>query len=118
MSSMAPQDNIAVRDDVAEGVVVVRPTGDVDMSRSPDLRVALRSVHEKRPSKLVVDLEDVGYMDSSGLATLVESMRTAKGNKTSMVLCAMNDKVRAIFEIARLNQFFTIVDSLDDAISA
>ncbi len=115
---MASDENIAVLDDLAEGVVVVRPTGDVDMSRSPDLRMALRAVHEGRPMKLVVDLEQVGYMDSSGLATLVESMRTAKGNKTSMVLCAMNDKVRAIFEIARLHQFFTIVDSLEDAISA
>lgn len=115
---MAPEDSIAVQDDLADGVVVVRPTGDVDMSRSPDLRVALRSVHERRPTKLVVDLELVGYMDSSGLATLVESMRTAKGNKTNMVLCTMNDKVRAIFEIARLHQFFTIVDTLDAAIDA
>ncbi len=114
---MAPEQTIAVRNDLAEGVVVVCPCGDVDMSRSPDLRVALRAVHEKRPMKLVVDLEQVGYMDSSGLATLVEAMRTAKGNKTSMVLCTMNDKVRAIFEIARLHQFFTIVDSLDDAIA-
>ncbi len=115
---MASDENIAVLDDLAEGVVVVRPRGDVDMSRSPDLRMALRAVHERRPTKLVVDLDQVGYMDSSGLATLVESMRTAKGNKTNMVLCAMNDKVRAIFEIARLHQFFTIVDSLEDAISA
>lgn len=114
---MAPEDSIAVQDNLAEGVIVVRPTGDVDMSRSPDLRVALRSAHDRRPSKLVVDLEHVGYMDSSGLATLVESMRTAKGNKTSMVLCTMNEKVRAIFEIARLHQFFTIVDSLEDAIN-
>jgi len=115
---MAIEQNIAVRDDLGEGMLVVRPMGDVDMSRSPDLRVALRTAHERRPMKLIVDLEDVGYMDSSGLATLVESMRTAKGNKTNMVLCAMNDKVRAIFEIARLHQFFTIVDTLDDAVGA
>lgn len=116
---MPDQDqSIAVRTDLAEGVTVVRPMGDVDMSRSPELRTALRSAQESSPRKLVVDLDEVGYMDSSGLATLVEAMRKAKSASTSMVLCSMNDKVRAIFEIARLNQFFTIVDDLDSALRA
>lgn len=95
--------------------IVIAPKGDVDMSCSPTLRSALRSEQESRPRRLVVDLSNVGYMDSSGLATLVEAMRTAKRNGTRMILCGMNDKVRAIFEIARLHQFFTIVDSLSDA---
>lgn len=99
------------------GAVVVAPQGDVDMSRSPTLRATLQGVHEKRPRLLVVDLEGVSYMDSSGLATLVESMRTAKGHGTEMVLCGMNDKVRAIFEIARLHHFFTIVDTREQALA-
>lgn len=95
--------------------VVVRPQGDVDMSRSPQLRQALRDAMASKPRGLIVDLGEVGYMDSSGLATLVEAMRTAKRGGTKMVLCAMNDKVRAIFEIARLDQFFTITAGLDEA---
>jgi anti-anti-sigma factor len=95
--------------------VIVRPQGDVDMSRSPQLRQALRDAMASRPRGLIVDLGEVGYMDSSGLATLVEAMRTAKRAGTRMVLCAMNDKVRAIFEIARLDQFFTITAGLDEA---
>lgn len=95
--------------------VIVRPQGDVDMSRSPHLRQALRDAMASKPRGLIVDLSEVGYMDSSGLATLVEAMRTAKRGGTKMILCAMNDKVRAIFEIARLDQFFTITDGLDEA---
>jgi len=95
--------------------VIVRPQGDVDMSRSPQLRQALRDAMATKPRSLIVDLGEVGYMDSSGLATLVEAMRTAKRAGTRMTLCAMNDKVRAIFEIARLDQFFTIRDGVDDA---
>jgi Anti-anti-sigma regulatory factor (antagonist of anti-sigma factor) len=72
----------------------------------------------QKPGRLIVDLSGVDYMDSSGLATLVEAMRTAKGHQTRMVLCGMNPKVRAIFEIARLHQFFTIVESADQAMSA
>ncbi len=116
---MPQQDHtIVVKTDLAPGVVVVHPSGDIDMSRSPELRAAIRSVQERKPPKLVVDLSDVEYMDSSGLATLVEAMRTSKANKTAMVICGMHDKVRSIFEIARLNQFFTIVDDLDAAVSA
>lgn len=112
---MPDHDSITIDREFREGVIVVAPIGDVDMGRSPALRSALRSVQDGRPKRLVVDLGQVEYMDSSGLATLVEAMRTAKANKTEMVLCAMNDKVRAIFEIARLHYFFTIVDSLDEA---
>lgn len=93
---------------------VVTPDGDIDMSRSPEFRVALRRVNEGKPGRLVVNLENVGYMDSSGLATLVECMRTAKQQGTEMILCGMNERVRAIFDIARLDQFFTIVSTLGE----
>lgn len=94
--------------------VVVSPEGDIDMSRAPDFRASLKGVNEGKPKRLIIDLEKVGYMDSSGLATLVECMRTAKGNRTEMILCGMNERVRAIFEIARLDQFFVIKPKITD----
>lgn len=101
------------------GTVVVSPAGDVDMARSPELRNAIQGViQQHRPTRLVVNLSDVSYMDSSGLATLVEAMRTTRAADAQMILCGMNDKVRAIFEIARLHQFFTIQTTLDDALSS
>ncbi len=98
------------------GVVVIAPNADVDMSRSPDLRAAIQQALGSRPKKLVVDLDEVGYMDSSGLATLVEAMKLTKASKTALILSAMKPKVLAIFEIARLDSFFTIVDSVDEAL--
>jgi anti-sigma B factor antagonist len=100
------------------GIMVVAPKSDVDLSRSPELRQALREASDRRPDRLIVDLAEVGYMDSSGLATLVEAMRTAKSTGAPLILASMNQKVRAIFEIARLDQFFTIVDSVDAALTA
>lgn len=97
------------------GIVVVAPKSDVDLSRSPELRNALRGAQDKKPERLIVDLGEVGYMDSSGLATLVEAMRTSKSTGAPLILASMNQKVRAIFEIARLDQFFTIVDTVDAA---
>jgi len=100
----------------SQGVLVVTPDVDIDMSRSPELRTILRQAIDSGTKKLIVDLAKVEYMDSSGLATLVEVMRQAKGHKADLVLAALHEKVRAIFEIARLDQFFTIVDSLDEAL--
>ncbi len=100
------------------GVCVVIPRHDVDMSRSPILRSAIKDEMGSGLSKMIVDLGDVQYMDSSGLATLVEAMRGAKNANVSLYLASMNAKVRAIFEIAKLDAFFSIVDSRDEALSA
>ncbi len=115
---MGDTEIVSVNTEAHQGAVLVSPQGDVDMSRSPVLRQTLHDVQARKPQRMVVDLANVDYMDSSGLATLVEAMRSAKKADTKMVLCGMNDKVRAIFEIARLHHFFTIVDSVDEAVSA
>ncbi len=103
--------NIGSRD----GATVVAPVGEVDLSCSRDLQHELHQVLRDAPPKVIVDLSGVPYMDSSGVATLVEAMQRAHKGGTTLVLCCMRDKVRSIFEIARLDKVFTIVDTLDDA---
>lgn len=98
------------------GIVVITPNADIDMSRSPELRTAIQQAMGARISKLIVNLDEVNYMDSSGLATLVEAMRTANATDTQLILTSMHPKVRAIFDIARLDSFFTIIDSVEQAI--
>jgi len=60
----------------------------------------------------------VPYMDSSGVATLVEAMQTARRTGGRLILCSMQAKVRSIFEIARLDTVFTIVASADEGLKA
>jgi anti-sigma B factor antagonist len=88
--------------------VVVAPSGEVDLSRSPKLRNALRDAQSSRPKRVVIDLSDVEYMDSSGVATLVEAYQVARRNGSKMVLCGLMDRVKSIFEIAKLDSVFTI----------
>ena len=97
---------------------LLKPVGDVDLGRSPELRVELAQTQKTKPERIIVDLEQVPYMDSSGVATLVEAMQNARRKKTQLILCGMKDKVRAIFEIARLDMVFTIVGDCDDALNA
>ncbi len=112
---MMSKDDFKVATEQHGEAVVLRPEGDVDMSRSSTLRSALREALQKKPGKLIVDLQLVEYMDSSGLATLVEAARNARTQKIPLVLCALTTKVRAVFEIARLHQFFQITESTNAA---
>jgi anti-sigma B factor antagonist len=113
---MARDEEIKVRTEKRGKTTIVWPEGDIDLGRSPMLRESLRKASADRPGRLVIDLSLVEYMDSSGVATLVEALQLSRKNSTSLVLCGMKDKVRSIFEIARLDTVFTIADSLDSAV--
>jgi len=96
---------------------MLKPHGDVDMSCARDLQGALHQALRAKPERLIVNLEDVSYMDSSGVATLVEAMQIARKSKTSVVLCNLQDRVRSIFEIARLDRVFKIAATADEALA-
>jgi len=96
--------------------IVLEPDGDVDMNASVPFRAALSDALRDEPDRLVVDLDRVGHMDSAGLATLVEAMRHAKDRGVELILCSLNDRVRGVFEIARLDQYFRIVGSVELAL--
>lgn len=111
-----PEDGISVKSETLGSAVVLTPVGDIDLSRSPVLRNSLRVAQNSKPMRLVIDLAGVDYMDSSGVATLVEALQIARRNNTRMVLCGMKDRVRSIFEIARLDTVFTIAATRDAAL--
>lgn len=113
---MSDTGQLQVRTRTEGQAVVVSPQGDVDLTGSPSLRAELKKVAAS--PKLVIDLSAVQYMDSSGVATLVEAMQTAKRNKTTIVLCALTDRVRSILHIARLDAFFAIKPDVEEALKA
>lgn len=98
-----------------DGTVLVRPEGEVDLARSPSLRHRLMEVIGAGPTKLILNLTDVPYMDSSGVATLVEALQQCRGRNAELILAAMQPRVRSVFEIARLDTVFTICDDLQTA---
>ncbi|QYU67120.1 STAS domain-containing protein [Leptolyngbya sp. 15MV] len=115
---MVDDPGIKVRSETIDGATIISPEGDIDLSRSPVLRASLRQAQSARPRRLVVDLSGVDYMDSSGVATLVEALQHARRGNTRMVLCGMKDRVRSIFEIARLHVIFEIVATREAALNA
>jgi anti-sigma B factor antagonist len=116
---MSEHEKSLVRDvrKAAEGTVVVL-SGDVDLHHSPALHAALVEVAGNRPKRLMLDLSGVPYMDSSGVGTLVEVFRRVTAYKGKMVLFGLNPRVRSVFEITKLDRFFTICESEAQAIQA
>ena len=115
---MSNVDSIVVQTKTDGDATIVTPQGDIDLSRAPSLRSQLSAIQAKRPRKLIIDLNGVPYMDSSGVATLVEAMQNARKSGSKLVLCALQDRVRSIFEIARLDMVFTIVKTTEDGLKA
>lgn len=97
---------------------VLSPRGEIDMARSPVLRKAIGDAMKVRPARVLLDLSAVPYMDSSGLATLVEALQNARKAQLGLLLCGLTPRVRSILEIARLNSVFTLHDTRDAALGA
>lgn len=104
-----------IRVEQLEDSVIIAPEGEVDLSNSRELQLELKRVLKTKPTRLVVDLSQVLYMDSSGVATLVEAMQIARRQSTDLVLCTLQPKVQSVFEIARLDRVFRITKNVETA---
>ncbi|MEO7162881.1 MAG: STAS domain-containing protein [Bdellovibrionia bacterium] len=98
--------------------LVISPVGDIDMHESPKLRTVVLSEIKKKPKAVVVDLSQVGFIDSSGIATLVEALKEAKNIGAPFTLCGMSEKIMDVFELARLDKVFKIAGTLKEITGA
>ncbi|HEY1582955.1 MAG TPA: STAS domain-containing protein [Chthoniobacterales bacterium] len=92
--------------------------GEIDLHVSPQIGTSLSNLVAAKPSAVVVDLSKVTYIDSSGLAVLIEAMQNIEGYGGTFALSGLQDGVRPIFEIARLDQVFRIFPDRDSALGA
>ena len=92
--------------------------GEIDLHVSPRVAASLGAMIEQKHQRLVVDLSAVSYIDSSGLAVLIEGMQNVEAYGGKFLLAGLQEKVRPIFEMARLDQVFIIFPHVDAALAA
>jgi len=102
----------------SQGVTIVVPTGDLDMGAADQVRRVLTELIDKGQLKLVMDLGGVGYIDSSGLGTLVAAMKQARAAGGNLKLCALQDDVRSIFEMTRLIKVMAVHATRQEAVAS
>jgi len=82
--------------------------GEVDLYSSPKLRRAILDAVPHADQRLAIDLSGVEYMDSSGVATLVEGLKSANAHDTVLRLVAPSEAVMSVLKLARLDSLFEV----------
>lgn len=100
-----------------EGTLIVSLNGDVDLEHAPKARRLLLDCVGKGKTVLV-DLSGVGYIDSSGIASLVEAYQTARKNCSRFALVSVSAGAMRVLGLARLNKVFTIYDTVSEGLEA
>jgi anti-sigma B factor antagonist len=101
-----------------ENIPVVLITGDIDLETSPQLREFLKPKSSKKTPLLLLDFSGVNYIDSSGLATLIEYFQAVQGFKGKLALASLSPRVKNVFEIVRLEQIFSLHPDVPSALAA
>ena len=101
-----------------DGMVILTPRGEIGFQEAPSFKTYFKDAFDRKARRIIADLSQVSYMATPGLATLVEALQISKKGGTQLVLCGLSERVRAIFEIARLQKVFSIVDDLAAAKAA
>jgi len=102
----------------AGDAIVASLQGEIDLHNSPQVRQALlKYLDEGKPKKLVLNLGQVPYMDSSAIAVLVEALQKMRKNGGKVFLTNLQPRVKGLLEIARLDSIFGISASEEEALA-
>ncbi len=101
---------------VDEETQIVQIYGDVDLKTARSFRHALDEAAQDGKQRLIVDMSEVPFMDSSGLAALIGAQKAFRENTRLIVVCP--ESLRRIFEVTRLDSIVSVVGSLPEALVA
>ncbi|HTP31477.1 MAG TPA: STAS domain-containing protein [Candidatus Acidoferrales bacterium] len=107
--------NTATRNN--EGTTIVDVTGHIDLGSSPDLRKTLLE-SLKETDRLAVNLVAVKYIDSSGIASLLEVLKAARQGQKRFVLFGLTSAVRQVLQLTRLTTVFEIRETEQEVLHA
>jgi anti-sigma B factor antagonist len=103
--------------DRLDGGVVVRLAGELDLYNAHQVREALLACSSENPARLVVDLGEVQFLDSTALGVLVEA-RSRVEDKQAFLLAAPGGETRRALEVSGLDRHFNIRGSVDEALAS
>ena len=101
-----------------DGIEVIDVQGEIDMYTAPRLRELLIDLVSKGHYQLVVNLDKVGFLDSTGLGVLVGGLRRVRAHDGSLDLVCTQQRILKIFRITGLTEVFGIYETVDQAIAA
>jgi anti-sigma B factor antagonist len=91
--------------------------GDIDLHVSPAITESLNAMIKKKPERIVIDLSRATYIDSAGMAALILAMQEVEAYGGKFFLSGLQETLRSIFEISRLERTFRIFPDVDAALA-
>jgi anti-sigma B factor antagonist len=106
--------------DVSEqnGHAVLAVSGEVDVATVPRLREQLHALVAEGNRRIIVDLDGVDFLDSTGLGVLVGALKRVRSNDGDLYLVCTQPRIRKVFEVTGLTKVFSLFDTVEDAASA
>ena len=105
--------------DVSErgGYSVLAVSGEVDVATVPRLREQLHGLVAEGNTRIVVDLDGVDFLDSTGLGVLVGALKRVRSSDGELSLVCTQPRIRKVFEVTGLTKVFTLYDTVDEAVA-
>jgi anti-sigma B factor antagonist len=100
------------------GVFIVRVEGQLIVGNRQELKAAVQAALDNGERRFVIDFSRTGYIDSSGLGALVSISKKVREQGGELRLSGLNEDLRSLFELTKLDTLFSISDSSDQAVEA
>lgn len=100
-----------------DGFAVLAVSGEVDVATVPRLREQLHGLVAQGSNQIVVNLDAVDFLDSTGLGVLVGALKRVRSNDGDLHLVCTQPRIRKVFEVTGLTKVFKLFDSVDDAVA-
>ncbi|MDZ8082929.1 MAG: STAS domain-containing protein [Nostoc sp. SerVER01] len=91
-----------------EEVKVIKLSGNLNSTTSQEFRQNITKIIEVGVKIVLLDFQDVTFMDSSGLGALVLAFKTLRAADIQLVICSINEQVRILFELTNMDKIFEI----------
>jgi anti-sigma B factor antagonist len=100
-----------------KGVTVLVPSGRLDVTGAPTLKDAISDAVKDGQPRLVIDMEGVSFVDSTGLGSVIAALKLVRNSKGDLRLAAPNQQVRVVLELTTLDRVFPYYATVEDALT-
>src|ERR1700738_1436821 len=102
---------------VANRVAVVAPPGRLDVAGAPTLKDAISETLKKGHARVVIDMEGVSFVDSTGLGSVIAALKQIRSSEGDLRLAAPNQQVRVVLELTTLDRVFPYYSTVEEALT-
>ena len=99
------------------GITVVAPTGRLDVAGATALKEVISEVVKNGPPRIVIDMEGVSFVDSTGLGSVISALKQVRGSQGELRLAAPNQQARVVLELTTLDRVFHYYATVEEALT-